>query len=464
VLRYLQDSVNSFRVDLLYDLANNVGYPALPMDVSKAEAILAAFEYQRATIHHLKLKLYYNTISHIMDDSHRDSLFYISDQSTGEKKAVYMRMDMPGKSSTLGGYLQEEFVLGKNRLMVKVDNYTNHSLAEMTMHMHYPGNPPEPPMYLQTWPDIVRNVAGLYVQNTSYISEAVTLNINGRIDYNLDLLQSDLARDQFSVFNTNISDNYHDLLKSIDLVMKFRFGRFFSIETEGGWSERMPVIGERFGFYLYNAYDGYDYIGNPNLKTEKSLFGKLGLTYSDNKLKIKVTNSYSFITDYIMGITNTNIPPMNFYTNGTRVYTNVPDAKLFSLDLQALLKPHENIAVFLLTKYTRGELMSGEPMPLIPPLKNILSVSYDRKNWSVQAENEMALKQDRINENYGETITPSWSIFNVKANYRHITKSGEFDFSAGVTNLTNLAYYEHLDWGKILRPGRSFNFFLKYSF
>lgn len=465
VLKYSADSIRTLRADILYDLALNVGYPALPMDVGRARAVLFALEYRNIKSHNLKAKVYYNSIYHLMDDSKRDSVYYVTNKSTGQREMVYMRMDMPGKSQTFGAYLQEEFSLNnKNRLLIKADNYANHSLAEMTMHMHYAGKPPESPMYLQTWPEMIRNVTGIYAQNSTFLTGSSTLSISGRMEYTLDLLQSHLARDQFSVFNINVADNYQNLTKGIDGSFQYRFKKPFVIEAEAGWSERMPTIGERFGFYLYNAYDGYDYIGNPDLETEKSLFGRISLMYSNPKLKIKLSPSYNQISDYIMGITNEDIPPMNFYTNGTRVYTNVAEAKLYSVDLQAIFIPIDRISVFVLTKYTHGQLNSGEPMPLIPPLKNILSVSYERDNWSIQAENEAAFKQERININYGESVTPSYTIFNVKGNHQFRLKDNEFDCSLGITNIMDTAYYEHLDWGKILRPGRSFNFFLKYSF
>ena len=38
------------------------------------------------------------------------------------------------------------------------------------------------------------------------------------------------------------------------------------------------------------------------------------------------------------------------------------------------------------------------------------------------------------------------------------------DVSTGITNLFNVAYYEHLDWGRIYRPGRSIDIFFKYTY
>ena len=175
---YKPNNRNSFKADLLYDAAHNVGYPALTMDVGVAKASLIALEYQRMGKTQIKAKIYVNTIYHVMDDSKRDSLYRLKPDNGIAGKTVYMRMDMPGRSTTLGSYAQAILPWNKqNRLVVKADNYTNRSLAEMKMHMRYPGLPPEPTMYMQTWPEMVRNVSGLYIQNTSFISPNLTLQL-----------------------------------------------------------------------------------------------------------------------------------------------------------------------------------------------------------------------------------------------------------------------------------------------
>ena len=465
VVRFLPDSNNSFRADFLYDLATNVGYPALPMDVGKARAVLFGVEYQRIKPFSLKAKVYFNSIYHVMDDSHRDSTFYLTNKNTGQKEIVYMRMDMPGKSSTFGSYVQSVFKLNMhNRLTIKMDNYINHSLAEMTMHMRYPDQLPEPPMYMQTWPDMVRNVTGIYVQNTSFLSRDVVVNVNGRIDYNIDALQSELAKEQFSVFNYKLSNSYQKATQGINLSVQSRISTSFLLNAETGYSERMPTISERFGYYLYNAYDGYDYIGNPDLSTEKSIYGRLGFNLTKKWIKLNFNQSVSFVTNYIMGLTDPSIPSLNFYTKGTRVYSNISGAKLYSSDLQVSINPMNELTLFVLTKYTRGEMNSGDPLPLMAPLSNVLSISYQKNKWSFNAENQSALKQDRINLKYGETKTPSFSIFNFKASYHLMFTNNMFDLSVAVTNAFNARYYEHLDWGKIYRPGRSIDLFIRYTY
>jgi iron complex outermembrane receptor protein len=267
-----------------------------------------------------------------------------------------------------------------------------------------------------------------------------------------------VAAEQFSVFNYSLAPRYSKLTKGINLTAQYRIFKPLLLSVQTGWSERMPTVSERFGFYLYNAYDGYDYIGNPFLETEKSASARFTMTYFNKGLKINLCQSLSYLSDYIMGITDTVIPPMNFYTNGLRVYRNVPGVRMNSTDLQVMYRPAGGFSFFLLTRYTWGQINSVAPLPLIPPLKNTFSISYEKKRWSFQADNETAFRQNRINMDYGETRSPSYTLFNIKAGYHLMLKGSMVDFSTGITNFLDANYYEHLDLGHIPRPGRSFNF------
>ncbi len=383
----------------------------------------------------------------------------------GKNDTVFMRMDMPGRSATFGAYVQLAIQWNEhNKLTLKADNYTNNSLAEMTMHMRYAGYAPEPPMYMQTWPEMTRNVTGIFMENTTFVSNNLTLTVNGRIDYNTDILKSDYGQQQFSIFNYTLSEKESKFVNSLNLSSQYRIRQSLSMVATAGYSQRIPTIGERLGFYLYNAYDGYDYIGNPTIKTEKSSFFRISFVLSKPVIKINLSQSFSYINDYIMGITDTLIPAMNFYAKGTRVYENIPAAKIYSMDLQLFYKPMKSLTFFLLSKFTLGKITSSEALPLIPPLKNIVAVQYRKERLSLQAEYESSLAQYRINSDYGESITPAYALFNIKSSYLFSIFKTSLDMSVGITNLFNKAYYDHLDWGRINRPGRSVEAYINYSF
>jgi iron complex outermembrane receptor protein len=464
VVSYTPNAIHSFKFDVLYDDAQNVGYPALPMDVGLARSSLFALEYRNKSKTPLKAKLYFNTVHHVMDDSKRDSM-YLLENSSANSDTVYMRMDMPGKSSTIGAYVQLIIPWHQNnKLTIKADNFTNNSIAEMTMHMRYESYAPESPMYMQTWPAMLRNVTGLFVQNTTFVSHNLVLWVDTRIDFNTDMLQSEYGQQQFSIFNYDLDVKQNNFVKSINASSRFNFTKSLSTLATVGYAERIPTIGERLGFYLYNAYDGYDYIGNPYLQNENSNFFRLEFSLSKPLLKINLSQSVSLISNYIMGETDTLIPSLNFYTNGTRVYKNIPNATLFSTDLQILYNPIEDLSVFTSSKLTLGEIREGETMPLISPLNTILALKYQKNNFMMQAECENALAQNRINLNYGEQKTPGFTIFNIKGGYIFKLNKSTVDASLGITNILNKAYYAHLDWGRIYRPGRSVEVYVKYSY
>ena len=462
-VKYLLNANNHIKTDLLYDLANNVGYPALPMDVSKAQATLIAMEYLHQSHYQLKAKVYYNDVLHIMDDSKRDSLYQLKNKPIGKSDSVYMRMDMPGRSSTVGTYVQLQLPWNNNNLTLKADNYTNQSIAEMTMYMRYAGMARETPMYMQTWPEMLRNVTGLYAENSTYISSQWTLTANARVDYNIDKLLSEYGQLQFSVFNYTLPTMQSKMVKSANITAVYRISNNASITASTGYAERMPTIGERMGYYLYNAYDGYDYIGNPYLKAEKSNFFRANFQYGGARFKINLNQSLSFIQDYIMGLTNHDIQAMNFYAKGLRVYSNVAHARLFSTDIQLLYSPSKEWNAFVLTKFTMGQISNNQPMPLIPPLKNIVALQYKKSNFNLQVESEWAMAQHRINTQYGEQQTPAYIIFNAKSGYQFRFQKMTFDTGLSITNIFNSAYYEHLDWGRIYRPGRSVDLYLKVA-
>ncbi len=134
VLKVEFDHDNILRMDFLLDDAFDVGYPALPMDVGRAKARIYSLQYEKypgeGIVQQFKAKIYYNSVFHLMDDSRRDSTFFLDDEPGGSMDTVYMRMDMPGWSNTWGGFLETEIALNeKNHLYLKVDDYLNFSRA-----------------------------------------------------------------------------------------------------------------------------------------------------------------------------------------------------------------------------------------------------------------------------------------------------------------------------------------------
>jgi iron complex outermembrane receptor protein len=91
---------NTLLADVITDQGLNIGYPALPMDVSSVKAFITSITHRKVfksnKASFIETKLYYNTITHLMDDTKRPE--------------TIIHMDMPGWSNTLGFYSKLQLV------------------------------------------------------------------------------------------------------------------------------------------------------------------------------------------------------------------------------------------------------------------------------------------------------------------------------------------------------------------
>ena len=458
----------NFTFDYLIDDAFDVGYPALPMDVSHAKGRIYSVSYSSnkpvLNISSLKTKIYANTVYHVMDDSQRDSLYFVENHRTGSADSVYMKMDMPGWSNTYGAFVEGYSWLNeKNKLFFKLENYYNWSKAEMTMYMNNLSNPGEPPMFAETWPEHERNVTGLFLKNTTRLMSNLAICFDVRADFAYSRLLSEQGKNQFLIFEANPGKSYNKFVKTVNLNLSYQ--PFTEVNTQSGigYGERLPTLSEQFGFYLFNALDGYDYIGNPGVHNEKTVNFWTNINYAKPKLKLTFEAYTNLMRDYILGVAAPEYEALNLYASGVKKYTNIGGAFLFSTNFQMLWNPVAPIEIFSVSKYNYGQISGDEPLPLIAPFKTISNITYKKPKYYIQAEAEYAASQNRINHNFGETPTSSYLLFHLRSAYNLKIEKAALKFSLGIENIFNTVYSEHLDWGDFKRPGRNFYLELEYS-
>ena len=463
VLKYELPERAHFRFDLLLDEAYDVGYTALPMDVARARARMYSAEYlnkfENTSIQKFRARVYYNSVYHLMDDSGRDSLFFLE----GPTDSVYMRMDMPGWSNTGGFFTESELRVGaRGVLRLKIDDYLNYSRANMTMFMNSPANPGEPPMFAETWPEQYRNVLGAYAGYTGFLSDVWKIGINTRLDYSVTKVIAETGWRQFSIFGYDITKAYSHFPLSLNIDLGLRPGSAVSVDGGIGFAQRLPTNSEQFGFFLYNALDGYDYLGNPEIRPESNLGAWLKLRYTNPTLKLSLNGSYNHVNQYIIGMIDGSIPQMNLYAEGLKRYRNIDYARILGAGFQIQLNPGGGWQIYSLSKYTHGRTYEGDALPLIPPLKNISIVKFAKRDLSAQVEAEFSSAQNRISKTFGEGTTKGYSVFHTRLGWILPLSGISLEVSAGIENMFDRAYSEHLDWGDYLRPGR--NFYMNLNF
>lgn len=438
------------QANVLVDDGWDIGFPALPMDVGFAKARILSISHHRYRPHQrierLTTKIYYNTIRHSMDDSKRTD--------------VVMHMDMPGFSDTAGLFAEGEFHKLKNHsISFRTDFYYNDVLAEMTM---YPSD--DLPMYMQTWPSSGRAVVGIYLNDQVSLNSKTKFSVNGRIDAAQTYLKEGFGMDQLEVFYPEVSSTYNKIVKSFNMKLNRMIGNSLIADVSLGYGERMPTISEMFGFYLFNKMDGYDYVGNPNLKAETNLSGEVTLNYYRTKFQLSVSSFYNYMPDYIYSAIQPDLLPMTPGANGVKIYSTISYATIFGGETSLLYNLTRSVQLITAWKYSKGQNNEGVPLPMMPPLLATSSLRYSFNSVSVQLENETALQQERINPFFGEDYTPGYSIMNVRASYVININEKRIELTAGGENIFDSKYHNHLDWGNIPRPGRNIIASLAFTF
>ena len=449
--KYQLNGKSTLKADVLIDNGWNIGYPALPMDVGYARARVAALtynhEFNKHLIKNLEAKVYANSIRHAMDDTKRPF--------------VPMHMDMPGWSDTQGAFVQAQLnTKAKHSFSMKLDTYHNRVKADMTM---YTAN--NAAMYMLTWPTNHQTLAGLYLQDLVTLDEKNRLDFKIRLDAAVSKVTDNMGIDQFDVLGYDISKPINNILKNVNAGYTHHFNSEFSIYASTGYSERLPSTSERFGFYLFNQMDNHDYLGNPNLKKELAVNTELNFIYSSNNISIKLSGFNSYLQNYITGQTRSNLSVMTIGAAGVRSYNNISSARIIGAESNINYRfANQHFAFNNTLKYIKGRDNLGMPLPLIAPFKSISALRFTHQGLFLQAEYELSSAQNKVSAALGEQKSPAFSVINLRANHIFDLDKHKLEWSVGVENLLDKAYYEHLDWTKILRPGRNIYTMLSLKF
>lgn len=438
------------KLDVLMDDAWYIGYPALPMDVGRAKARILALSLFDRDFHsnwkQTELKLYANRVSHAMDDTRRVN--------------VPMHMDMPGLSETIGAYASATQLLNrKSEIRWRIDAASTYLKASMTM---YP--PTGSPMYMLTWPENRMIQAGIGAIYRLQLDSANSISISTRFDQYRYSLESSGAKDQLSVLNMPTS-NIHALLKNMQVEWTTKIKRRFRITASLGYAERMPTASELYGFYLFNAFDNFDYLGNTSLEREQALKADLQFAYSRKKIQFSWNLYVSRIRHLIAGTVAANYSVMTPGASGVKQYGNLPHATMAGTEAALMWKPSKGWQWLSTLKYHYGTDQDGNPLPLIAPLRLVSSLRKEISRLSVQAEMETASRQQRVSKMAGEHETPSFLLIHARASYVFkVNRLEQIRVDLGVENILDKSYYEHLDWNRIPRAGRNFYMMLTCGF
>ena len=425
---------------LIFDRATDVGYPALNMDVAKAEGLIASLSYK-----HLfrnaswETTAYYNHITHEMDDTKRPN--------------VAIHMDMPGKSWTAGIYSLLTTSHKQHNMALNYDLYYNRLFADMTM---YPGG--AAPMYMVTWPDVGTLNTGVAVTDNVRIAHNHSLRLSAKVAWQQQRLNNEEGYHALKVFFPGMTDAYHQTTGRIAANYQLSIVNC-QFNLGAGWGSRAPTVTEAYGYYLNNTFDQYDYIGNPSLKNESAVeLNGAVKWHPSERVNVTLDGNVFLFSNYIIGQFETRLSPMTVGAEGVKVYGNISHATIANVSLLWDWQITEQLRWNTKVSYSSGRDTDGDPLPLISPISWQSEWIYQHQRFQAQATIKGNARQSSNGEKYGETAAKAWTIVNLSAAYQF----SSITVRAGIENLFDKKYATYADWNHIPQKGR--NIYMNLTF
>ena len=433
------NSNQTIGLDLQSDDAWDIGYAALPMDVGYARFRSASLTWNasrvNSQINKIEMQLYHNRVDHFMDDSKRSDLL------------MGMRMDMPGRTRTNGSTVSIHLLPANHWLIsTRFETFVTDHFADMLMHPKEGRS-----MYLVTWPE-VQTISLCPYFGLHYSHNRIDVSGSLRYDLVLSEPKSEFGRRlilaEYSQSNLKRNDHLFNLSLSVGLQQKHNSKSVVSY----AYTMRSPSTTEAFGYYLYNASDGYLYNGNPDIKPENAHQFQVQQRVNYNWFSGSVSVFHYNIGNSIYGAVDTsavNVP----FANGWKRTANARKATLNGIEISVNLTFNSQTSLHIATNWQVGRLDDeNDYMPMVPPLELRSSLKWHNEYFSFMTDIRGAAKQINLSRLNLEDKTSSFLILNM--NIETTIFSG-VTLTTGVNNLTNEKYNEHLDWQNLSRPGRS---------
>ena len=435
----------------LGDDAWNVGYPVLLMDATLAQARLYSLAYEGTPdvrpVEQIEARLYHNRVDHWMDDRHRDVM--------AREVMRGMYMPMYGNTRTWGGLARLHAAFGENRLGLTLDLHRVGQFGDMWMYSLFPNIPD---MYLLNVGDVVATNAAATLAYQRPLTDRLRL----RTDVRLDLSWRDARREAMaSIFRSrygleDLARRYR--LLSASATLTYAVGPVTRLRLALARAARLPTNVENYGHYVYNYVDGYFYTGDPGLAPERSRQVEVGLEHTTGRLGLRLAAFYHHLRDYIIGTSDAGIGSgLGGRTSAYRfrVYANAERAYLTGGEASALVMLGSGWEAATSVSYTHGHNRTlGEPLPMIPPLGGSARLRHEHGTWWAEAESRWAIAQNRVSLVSDEDATDGFNVVGVRAGWR---VTSELELKAGVENVFDAFYHEHLAIGNL--PGRGRNAF-----
>lgn len=437
--------------------ADEVFYPYLLMDAVYDDSNRFNLSYEAAELSSLvsglKVQGYYTDVEHWMTDERRTS-------SVAAPRG--WSMGTMATTRAVGG--KAEATLSSVTVGVEAFERSWDATTQMA-GMGYAAQ--------ASVPDATTTSAGVYAELKRPLGKAVSLTAGARLERTRTAADPALANtDLYFAYNGTRETEATDVLPSGSVRLAWRIAEGLQATAGVGHTVRVPEPNERY-FALRRA--GSDWVGDPSLAPSRNTGVDLGLGWRRPGATLSVSAFWNGVADYVAVHDQPKANAVPGVMNPkARSYANV-DATLLGAELSGVLAVTDRVFLSASGSYVRGT-QDGNPakgilpgdLAEMPPLSARASIRYDAGTVWAEVEGAFAAAQDEVDASLREEPTPGWGIANLKAGLN----LGSLSVSAGVGNLFDRTYAEHLSYQrdpfrsgvKVPEPGRSFFATASYRF
>jgi iron complex outermembrane receptor protein len=186
-------------------------------------------------------------------------------------------------------------------------------------------------------------------------------------------------------------------------------------------------------------------LGNPQLDPEVNNQLDLTFEWRTKGSQVNVDLFVSYLQDYISSLIDTSLSPRLPMSPGVRQYVNIDKAIKTGFEISWVQNLPLGMQHQMGLAYTYAQdIERDEALPEIPPidLRYALSGKYFKGRLVPEVMFRYVAEQSRVSQEFGETITPTFALLDVKMAYHF---SDKFSVAAGVNNVFDKNYYEHLN-------------------
>jgi iron complex outermembrane receptor protein len=317
---------------------------------------------------------------------------------------------------------------------------------------------------MQTLPENNLHDFGIAFGKTVQFQAQQQLHLNFRLDYYSHAVADGFGASQWTVYNEDVTVSQNNLLKNASVGYSKKIKQNSLLFFTMAYGERIPSANERYGYYLFNRQDMYDYLGNQHLNPEQSVQGELRFEQKFKNIEYHANVFYHHTLNYIYAYRMEGHSQMTIGALGLKTYKNISYAVSQGFEAGAKAQLGASISYIANLKYVFTQTYDGQALPLVPPFKLQHALRYTYKFYQLQLEHDFGAAQNRINTDFGDKATPAFNVFNFRASRNIIIKNTVLQLALACENMFDLLYHEHLDIGQVPRFGRSFNVNLNFIF